>query len=89
MFDMFHSRYQGDLGQFLEARNPNLLILYKAKLGKEQSVVRNLAEIKIHETENLKTIQAISGLADFPSKFEQAKVLEELGLPAGIENLSL
>jgi hypothetical protein len=70
MFDVYQTRYQADLEQFLQARNPNLLILYKAKLGKEQSVVRNLAEIKINETENLKTIQAISCLADFPSKFE-------------------
>ena len=89
MFHIYHKKYQPDLEKFLQARNPNLLILYKAKLGKDQLVVKNLAEIKIQETENLKTIQTISCLADFPAKFEQAKILEEFGLPAGIENLGL
>ena len=88
MFDIYDKVFQNDLEQFLQARNPNLLILYKSKLGKDQNVVKNLTEIKIQESENLKTIQAISCLSGLSSSFEQAKILEELGLPAGIENLT-
>ena len=65
MFEMFDQVYQYELEQFLAARNANLLILYKSKMGKDQRIVQNLAEIKILECENLPTIQAISCLAGF------------------------